>query len=225
MSLLFCCKVLFYCKVHPLQKKLTIFKTTGTSRQKATKIFNSLKTILCKKTNHKAESLNTVKVKHILEEQIVLFIASAKIPERGGSILPFSFYGQLPDYQSYVFSLIYSVGEFSFKGVKTWAQSKVFILLFCVWCVSRELGSRGSSRFSCVTPVVEAFSERVVFRIPSNISDGAPQQKQPTALTLINCCQAFSQSNWHLSSFPSVPSFAFFSVNESFQYFCLSDIL
>ena len=30
-----------------------------------------------------------------------------------------------------------------------------FILLFCAWCESRELGGRGSSRFSCVTPVVE----------------------------------------------------------------------
>ena len=33
-----------------------------------------------------------------LEEKIVLFIASAKIPEREGSISPSSFYGQLPDY-------------------------------------------------------------------------------------------------------------------------------
>ena len=77
---------------------LTIFKTSGTSRQQITKIFNSLKIILCKNTNHKAESLNTMKVKHVLEEQIVLFIASAKIPERGGSISPSSFYGQLPNY-------------------------------------------------------------------------------------------------------------------------------
>ena len=34
----------------------------------------------------------------VLEEKIVLFIASAKIPEREGDISPFSFYGQLPDY-------------------------------------------------------------------------------------------------------------------------------
>ena len=34
----------------------------------------------------------------VLEEKIVLFIASAKIPEREGGISPFSFYGQLPDY-------------------------------------------------------------------------------------------------------------------------------
>ena len=59
-----------------------------------------------------------------------------------------------------------------------------FILLFFVWCESRELGGRGSSRFSCVTPVAEIFSsDRVAFRIPSSISSGAPLQKQPTALT------------------------------------------
>ena len=44
MSLLFCCKVLFYfkvlfyCKVNPLYKKLTIFKTPGTSKKKITEI-------------------------------------------------------------------------------------------------------------------------------------------------------------------------------------------
>ena len=42
-----------------------------------------------------------------LEGKSVLFIASAKIPEREGSISPSSFYGQLPDYLSHVFSLIY----------------------------------------------------------------------------------------------------------------------
>ena len=40
MSLLFYCKVLFYykvlfyCKANPLQKKLAIFKTSGTRKQK-----------------------------------------------------------------------------------------------------------------------------------------------------------------------------------------------
>ena len=34
----------------------------------------------------------------VLEEKIVLFIASAKILECEGGISPFSFYGQLPDY-------------------------------------------------------------------------------------------------------------------------------
>ena len=61
----------------------------------------------------------------ILEEKIVLFIASAKIPRHEGSLSSFSFYGQLPDYQSHDISLIYPVGEFSFKRVKTWDQSKI----------------------------------------------------------------------------------------------------
>ena len=51
----------------------------------------------------------------VLEEKKVLFTASAKIPERERSISPSSCYGQLPDYQSHVFSLIYSAVEFSFK--------------------------------------------------------------------------------------------------------------
>ena len=94
-----------------------------------------------------------------------------------------------------------------------------FILLFCVWFESRDLGSRGSSRFSCVSPVVETFSERVTFRILPNVSDVAPQQKQPAVLTLISRCQAFSQSNWHLSSFPSVNALLFSSYLNLFYTF------
>ena len=53
-----------------------------------------------------------------------MFITSAKVPEHEGSISPSSFYGQLPDYWSHVFSLIYPVDEFSFKEMKTWGQFK-----------------------------------------------------------------------------------------------------
>ena len=68
--------------------------------------------------------------------------------------------------------------------MKTWGQAKVSSSYICVWCESGELGRRRSLRFSCVTPVVETFSSyRVTFRIPSNINDGAPLRKQPTALT------------------------------------------
>ena len=49
--------------------------------------------------NHETELLNAMNVATVLEGKIVLFIASAKIPEREGGIAPFSFYGQLPDYQ------------------------------------------------------------------------------------------------------------------------------
>ena len=61
----------------------------------------------------------------VLEGNVVLFIASAKILEHEWSISPSCFYGQLPDYKSHDFSLIDPVGEFPFKGVKTWGQSKV----------------------------------------------------------------------------------------------------
>ena len=54
----------------------------------------------------------------------------------------------------------------------------------CVWCESGELGRRRSSRIPCVTRVMETFPlDRVTFRISSNINDGAPLRKQPTALT------------------------------------------
>ena len=36
-------------------------------------------------------------------------------------------------------------------------ESKILPCCFHVWCNSRELGGRGSSRFPCVTPVVESF--------------------------------------------------------------------
>ena len=58
----------------------------------------ALKTILCKNTDHEIESLNAMNVATVLEEKIVLFIASAKIPRREGSLSSFSFYGQLSDY-------------------------------------------------------------------------------------------------------------------------------
>ena len=42
MDLLLCCKVLFQCKVSPLQNKLTIFIMPGTSKQKITEILRKL---------------------------------------------------------------------------------------------------------------------------------------------------------------------------------------
>ena len=86
----------------------------------------------------------------VLEEKIVLFIGSAKIPEREGSISPSSFYGQLPDYQSHDFSLIYPVGEFSFKGVKTWGQSKISSCF--VFSVNQENQEAGRVQDSYVQP-------------------------------------------------------------------------
>ena len=53
--------------------------------------------------------------------RIFVFIVLTKIPEREGSISPSSFYGQLPDYQSHVFCLVYQVDEFSFKEMSTFS--------------------------------------------------------------------------------------------------------
>ena len=84
-----------------------------------------------------------------LEEKIVLFNASAKIPECEGSISPSSFYGQLLDFQLHVFSLIYAVSEFSFKGVKTWGQSKISSYCF-VLDVDQENQEAGGVQDSLV---------------------------------------------------------------------------
>ena len=83
-----------------------------------------------------------------------LLIASAKIPDSEGSISPYSFYVQLLEYYSHAFSLIYLVGEFSFKEMRTLGQTSSSCL--CVSCKSRELGGQGSPRFP--TPMVESFS-------------------------------------------------------------------
>ena len=48
-----------------------------------------------------------------------VFIASAKIPEREGSISACSFHGELPDYKSYIFCFAFQVDEFSFKEMRT----------------------------------------------------------------------------------------------------------
>ena len=82
---------------------------------------------------------------------------SAESLERGGIISSRSFYGQLPDYYSHVFSLIHPVDEFSFKEMRTWGQSKISSCCICVWCKSREIGvCVWGARFP--TPMVESFS-------------------------------------------------------------------
>ena len=52
-----------------------------------------------------------------------MLIALVKMLEHEGTISPSSFYGQLPDYYSHVFCLVYQVDEFSFKEMRTWDQS------------------------------------------------------------------------------------------------------
>ena len=55
----------------------------------------------------------------------LMFITVTEILEPKGSISPSNFYGQLPDYWSRIFSLIYPVDECSFKEMKTWGQSEI----------------------------------------------------------------------------------------------------
>ena len=84
------------------------------------------------------------------------------------------------------FSLIHLVDEFSFKKISImWGQPKISSCCLCVWCKSKELGGRGSTRSP--TSMVESFSVdflpaiesywTVAFRILSNINDGAPLRK------------------------------------------------
>ena len=115
--------------------------------------------------------------------RMVVHIASAKNPQCEGSTSPSSFYGKLLEYQSYNFSLIYPVDEFSLKEMRRWGQYKISSYSFCVWCESRKSGGIESSRFSCVISVVGTASDRLTFRIPSNMNDGAPLRKQPMSLT------------------------------------------
>ena len=74
--------------------------------------------------------------------------------------------------------------EMKMSGVsKERGQSKFSSSCIYVWCELGELGSRGNSRFPCVTSVVETFSsERVTFSIPPNINVGVPLRKEPTVL-------------------------------------------
>ena len=51
----------------------------------------------------------------------------------------------------------------------------------------KRIRKQGELKILCITPVVETFSDRVAFKLLSNISDGAPLQKQPTALIISRC--------------------------------------
>ena len=73
-----------------------------------------------------------------------------------------------------------------------------------------------SSRFSGVTPVVEAFSERVAFEIPSNISEEFPC-KTTNDLNHYQSLLGLSVTVTDISvCFLLFYAFLFFSVNESF---------
>ena len=113
-----------------------------------------------------------------------LVIALVKIPERERSISPSSIHGQLPNYESQVFSLFYPVDKFSFSEMRMWDQFKITSYCFCVWCESREIGGRGSSTFPCVTQVLETSTlDRATLRILPNNNNEVPLQKQAMVLT------------------------------------------
>ena len=64
------------------------------------------------------------------------------------------------------FSLIHLVDEFSFKKISImWGQPKISSCCLCVWCKSKELGGRGSTRFP--TSIVESFSADILAAIES----------------------------------------------------------
>ena len=54
------------------------------------------------------------------------------------------------------FNLIHPVDEFSFKEMHMWGKPKTSSCFLCVWCKSKELGGRGSTRSP--TSMVESFS-------------------------------------------------------------------
>ena len=62
--------------------------------------------------------------------RMAVHIASAKILESEGSVSPSSFYGQLPNYKSHLFSLIYPVDEFSLKEMRTWVSTRFHFIVF-----------------------------------------------------------------------------------------------
>ena len=55
-----------------------------------------------------------------------------------------------------IFGLINPLDEFSFKEMSMWGKSKISSCCLCVWCKSKELGGRGSTRLP--TTMVESFS-------------------------------------------------------------------
>ena len=84
--------------------------------------------------------------------------------------------------------------QFSFKEMRMRSQPKISSCCLCVWCKSKELGDRWSTRFSI--PLVESFSadfsssyrnllNRVAFRNLLNINDGALLQKYVECLRMI----------------------------------------
>ena len=116
-----------------------------------------------------------------LWESLCLFFRLKSCSVRGPFHLP-TFMGSCPTI-SHTFFVLST--KWMRSRSRKWGRgiSPRFHILVFAWCESGKLGrGRRSSRFFCVTPVVRTSSDRVTFRILSNINDWAPLQKQPTAL-------------------------------------------
>ena len=116
-----------------------------------------------------------------LWESLCLFFWLKSCSVRGPFHLP-TFMGSCPTI-SHTFFVLST--KWMRSRSRKWGRgiSPRFHILVFAWCESGKLGrGRRSSRFFCVTPVVKTSSDRVTFRILSNINDWAPLQKQPTAL-------------------------------------------
>ena len=81
--------------------------------------------------------------------------ASAETLRCEESMSSYSFFEQLTDYYSHVFSLILPMCESFFKEMRTWAKSKISSCCLSVRCKSRELRGMGSPRIPII--MVESF--------------------------------------------------------------------
>ena len=141
MSLLFCfkvllyCKVPFYCKINPLQKQRTILKRLVQINKRLLKFFENY-------FEKKYKSLSRI-IKHNERYNCIRrknsFIASAKIPQREGSIsTTIQLLWATTRLLVTRFGLIYPVGEFSsFKEMETESQFKISLCCF-VFGVNKE---------------------------------------------------------------------------------------
>ena len=88
--------------------------------------------------------------------KVVVAMLRLKPWSRRGESHHLAFVGSWPTIHTFLTLSTYSLDEFSFKEMRTWGQSKISSCCLCVWCKSRELRGRESSRFP--TPIVEIFS-------------------------------------------------------------------
>ena len=99
---------------------------------------------------------------------------SAKSLEPKVSFSLYSFYWELADYYSQVFSLIHPVDEFSFKEMRTWVQSKVSYCGLCDWCKSREIGGMGGGGVSLILCRPSLSHKKLLDRVCQSFKGNVP---------------------------------------------------